>query len=412
MLRKFYDAATPGAGGFDAATLMVVNKIDGLKEGLQGEIKAITEANSAYQVQIKELKDGIEAMKAAMPQAPDPTIQEAFKSQIDLMQKQIDALDLKAASFGAGGHGAVKDAYSEIKAGVEANKDNLAQLATKQVEAGFSIKADVMTTTNSLTGDGVITYNSRQALVPAQKINFRDMIPKTFSSTLEYVTFFEDPKVGAVANQTEGDEKATIEYNFTNVQKVQQYLAGTVTFSKQLMKSLPWLQNTLPRLLMRDFFLVENANFWTTAVAAATTYVANASDDVEATIEAIGYFASTNFTPSFGVVNPQQWAQLAISTYNKGYYGGAGSVVIEPGGMITIAGVPIISASWAANDKLLLIDRDYVELVSGEDINVTYSFENGTNFTKNLVTAKIEALEVLNVMRPDALLYMDYGNVT
>lgn len=408
MVRKFYDVA-PGAGGGNPldATQLVIKAIDGIKEQA-GKDAAAREA------EIKALKEELIALKAAIPAAPDPAIQEALKAEMTAVKAQLDALDLKAGSLLAqGARHEQKDVFNEIKAGVEQNKDNLALLATKQVEAGFSIKADVMTTTNSLTGDGVITYNTRQALIPAQKINFRDLIPKTFSATLEYVTFYEDPKVGAPANQTEGEEKATIEYNFTNVQKVQQYLAGTVTFSKQLMKSLPWLQNTLPRLLMRDFFFVENANFWDTAVTAAgTPYVATAMDDVEQIIEAIGYFASTNFTPSFGIVNPTQWAKLATSTYNKGYYGGAGSVVIEPGGMITIAGVPIISASWAANGKLLLMDRDYVELVSGEDINVTYSFENGTNFTKNLVTAKIEALEVLNVMRPDALLYMDFGNVT
>jgi hypothetical protein len=271
-----------------------------------------------------------------------------------------------------------------------------------------------MTNANSLTGDGVQTYNTRQGLIPNQKLNFRDLIPSTISPTLEYVTYFEDPKDGAIAVQTEGSAKSTIKFNLTNVQKIQTYLAGIVTFTKQMLKNLPWLGGTLPRLLLREFYFQENANFYSTAVIAATVFQPGTlpTDDVEATITAIGNFENQNFTASFGIVSKPQWARLAISTYNKGYYGGAGSVVITPGGQITIAGVPILSASWATDDKLLLIDQDYIERVEGESLNITFSYEDGDNWKKNEVSARVECLEVLNILRPDALQVTDFGNVT
>lgn len=421
MIKKFYDAAPNDGGG--AFEKLVVGLVEGNKkavEDIKTELKGFA-TPAQIEAATKAIEDKITTEVKAANEAAGKLVEDQ-KAEIVELKAQVNALDKLASNFKVTTttapitfKSAFKEALSGKSTAGQEIKDALdvlhrSQSATVQME----VKVDSMTNANSLTGDGVQTYNTRQALVPAQKLNFRDLIPSVISPTLEYVTYFEDAKEGAIANQTEGSAKSTIAYNLTNVQKIQSYLAGIVTFTKQMLKNLPWLGSTLPRMLLRDFYKQENAAFWTTATTAATPFNPGTlpSDDVEAIITAIAELESDDFTASFGIVSKQQWARLAISTYNKGYYGGAGSVVITPGGQITIAGVPILSASWATDDKLLLLDVDYIERVEGESLNITFSYEDGDNWKKNEVSARVECLEVLNIMRPDALLLMDFGNVT
>jgi len=420
FIKKFYDAGANEGGGFEK---LVVGMMEGNKkaiEKIEGELKgfATPEAIKAATDAI-ELKINSEVAKANEEAGK---LIEKQDGEITELKAQVNALDKLAGGFKNMNMTQVPTFKSAFKDALEGKATNGMQVgealsilqSSKGATVTMEMKVDPMLNSNALTGDGVQTYNTRQALVPAQKLNFRDLVSSTQSATLEYVTYFEDAKEGAIATQTEGSAKSTIAYNLTNVQKIQSYLAGIVTFSKQMLKNLPWLGSTLPRMLLRDFYKQENADFYATAIAAATPFQPGTlpTDDVEAIITAIGNFESTDFTASFGIVSKLQWARLAISTYTKGYYGGAGSVVITPGGQITIAGVPILSASWATDDKLLLIDADYIERVEGESLNITFSYEDGDNWKKNLVSARVECLEVLNIMRPDALQVTDFGNVT
>ena len=421
MLRKFYnvDAGTEGGGAFEK---LIVASFEGNKaelEKIRGELKGLVTSETVAKVtETIETKLNSEVEKV---KAESAALIEAQKSNIENLKTQVAEIEKKGGQFQMGVVKPItfKQAFAEgLKGETVAGKPVAESLEVLQKNQGAAVtielKADPMTNANALSGDGVQSYNTRQGLVPAQKLNFRDLIPSVTSPTLEYVTYFEDAKDGAIAVQVEGEEKATIAYNLTNVKKIQSYQAGIVTFTKQMLKNLPWLGGTLPRMLMRDFYKVENASFYSTAMTAATPFAPGTlpTDDVEAIITAIAELESDDFTASFGIVSKQQWARLAISTYTKGYYGGAGSVVITPGGQITIAGVPILSASWATDDKLLLIDVDYIERVEGESLNITFSYEDGDNWKKNQVSARVECLEVLNILRPDALLSMDFGNIT
>ena len=357
------------------------------------------------------VKKSEETISAEVKKANDAV--EEVKTSMAAMKTQVDELDKKAGKLNLNNPGKPRSFRDAIREGLKTIANELGVMTSKNTSVTLELKevAD-MSNSASLTGDGVQTYNGRQGLVPAQKLNFRDLISTIISPTLEFVTYRETGSEGSISNQTEGSAKTQIDYDLTNVQVIQSYLAGFVRFTKQLLKNLPWLGGTLPRLLLRDFYKAENASFFSTAYTAATEYVSAYTEDVEQIISAIAELESNDFTASFGLVSKQQWARLAIATYGKGYYAGAGSVVITAAGMITIAGVPILSASWVTDDKLLLLDVDYIERVEGEALNIQFAYEDADNFTKNKVTARVECMEVLNILRPDALLKMDFGNVT
>jgi hypothetical protein len=269
-----------------------------------------------------------------------------------------------------------------------------------------------MLLSSSLTGDSVATYNQQQAILPAQKLNFRDLVSTVQSATGTFVTYKESGSEGAITAQTEGADKGQIDYDLTEVKTVNAYIAGFATFSKQMMKSLPFIEQTLTRMMLRDFFKAENASFFGTVSGAATgSTTKTATDDVEEIIQLIGNQKTANFNASYALVSPAQMARLIIGTYNKGYYAGAGAVVLNGVGGLTIFGTPVFEASWVTDDKVLIFDRDYIERVEVEGLNVTFSYENGTNFVQNLVTARIECYEAINLMLPTAAIYADLGNV-
>jgi hypothetical protein len=270
-----------------------------------------------------------------------------------------------------------------------------------------------MTLSGNLTGDSVATYAPNPAIQPAQSINFRDLIPTVRSETGLYVYYRENSGLtNNIAAQTEGSDKGENNYSLTEVKVVNDYLAGFSTFSKQMLKSLPFMTQTLPRMLQRDFFKAENSAFFSTVSAAATGSTTTAeTNDLLQLVDYIGNQKAANFVPSYALVSQQQMGKLLKATIAAGYYAGAGSVIVNPNGGITIWGVPVISASWVTDDKVLIFDSAYLERVEVEGLAIEFSYENGENFQKNLVTARIECYEDINLMLTTSAIYADMGNV-
>jgi hypothetical protein len=264
-----------------------------------------------------------------------------------------------------------------------------------------------MTLSGNLTGDSQATYAPNPAIQPAQSLNFRDLIPTVRSETGLYVYYRENAGLtNNIAAQTEGSNKGENDYSLTEVKVVNDYLAGFSTFSKQMLKSLPFMTQTLPRMLQRDFFKAENAAFFSTVSAAATGSTTTAeTNDLLQLVDYIGNQKAANFVPSYALVSQQQMGKLLKATIAAGYYAGAGSVIVNPNGGMTIWGVPVISASWVTNDKVLIFDSSYLERVEVEGLAIEFSYENGENFQKNLVTARIECYEDINLMLSTSAIY-------
>ena len=337
------------------------------------------------------------------------SVKSEIKAVKDELDRQAEEVSRKSAA---------KVSTKSIGEQIAENLDSNMAIAEKELKSsGGSFTMNLKTVGNmllssNLTGDSVATYNQQQAILPSQKLNFRDLIPTVQSATGTFVTYKESGSEGAIASQTEGASKGQIDYDLTEVKTVNAYIAGFATFSKQMMRSLPFIEQTLTRMLIRDFFKAENASFFGTVSGAATgSTTVTATDDVEEIIQLIGNQKSANFNASYALVSPTQMARLIISTYNKGYYAGAGAVILNGAGGLTIFGTPVFEASWVTDDKVLIFDRDYLERVEVEGLNVTFSYENGTNFVQNLVTARIECYEAINLMLPTAAIYADLGNV-
>ena len=372
-------------------------------KSIEASVKSATEIvekmKAANEAVIADVKNEVAEVKAAVV-----TMDEAAKKNqaaLDqlIAEKAAKTVNNKTKSFG--------DAFSEqVAEAFEAKQAEIKEFQkNKNAKLTIDLKAvGTMTTSANLTGDGVATYNSRQGLVPAQKINMRDLIPTAVSPTGLYVTYRETGTEGSIGIQTEGNAKSQIDYDLTEVKVVSDYIAGFARFSKQMMFQLPFLQNTLQRMLLRDFYKKENATFFSAVSSAATgSTTTSASVDAEQLVDWIANQLDANFEASFALVSYAQWADLLKTKPTD--YSVPGGFVIDANGNVRIAGVPVIGASWVTNDKALIIDANYLERVETEGLRVEFSYEDSDNFQKNLVTARVECFEDINIMRTDAIIY-------
>lgn len=387
------------------------------KEAATEKVNEKTQAIEAMQTTIKELQDN----------APKPEVLDKLQKDMDVTIKAFDLLQGRIKGIQLGGQPKMVKTIGEVigekllevgKMDGEGNyKSDEIEKALGSAGGSFNCKLGRvslkdMTLATTLTGDPVATYNQRQAIIPAQKVNIRDLMPTVQSPTGLYVTYSENTgEVNNIAKQTEGELKGQNEYALTELKTVASYIAGFTTFSKQLLKFLPFMQGTLVRMLLRDFYKKENSQFFTTISGAATgsTSAGTSPDDIKQLIYLIGAQLDTNFNVSYVVVSNALMARLITNTYTQGYYPGAGSVVLNGDRGLTIFGVPVVAASWVTANFALLIDSDYLERIEVEGLNLTFSFDDSDNFRRNKVTAKVECMEEVNLMKSESAIYVNLG---
>jgi hypothetical protein len=290
-------------------------------------------------------------------------------------------------------------------------------VAHKMDTNGFAHK-DVgdMTAANNLTGQGFVDYGSQQVLRPAQKVNARDLIPTVRSETGTYVYFRESAGEGNISRQSaQGAAKTQIDFDFARVEVVSEYIAGYTRFAKQLMRQLPFLQNTLPRLLQREFFKVENRRFWdiiaTANASGGTSSGSTETIDILEAMDAVTALWDADYEASFGLLRYTALNRINKWLIQNGAYAGAGGVQSGPNGSLMVNGTPVYPVTWIPSyDKFLTFDRNYVERIEVESLAIEFFEQDATNVTTNQITARIECFEEFNAMQPAATVIEDLGN--
>ena len=358
---------------------------------------------------INEMAENLKGFQASIEAKLEATNAE-IRVVKDEAQKQFDA---QAAAQKKNASKQVKFLDEAIVEKLDGKLDEM----EKSMKSNGKYRLDLrdvksMTLGASLTGDAQASYAINASVLPSQAINFRDLVPTVRSESGLYVFYKETATTNNIAAQTEGSNKGENNYALSEVKVVNDYIAGFSTFSKQMARSLPFLSTTLPRMLTRDFFKAENSAFFATVSAAATGSTTTAETvDLKQLVDYIGNQKSANFVSSVALVSPAQLGRLLKETITLGYYAGNGSVIVNPNGGMTIWGTPIIAASWVTDDKVLILDNNFVERIEVEGLAIEFSYENASNFQQNMVTARIECYEDINLMQPTAAIYADLGNV-
>jgi hypothetical protein len=368
-----------------------------IKSGL--ETKTAAEVKTAIDTFETKLKSEVKASFDAEIKAVREELETKFNADLKVVQDHADSLDLKLQEKGKLEANAKVDA---LKALIKENAENIVKVSKDNT---IELKAVGDMTTGNFTGEEPRDYNFDIVTFPAQKVNVADLVGNINISGGTYTYTREGAGEGSIGAQTEGATKNERDYDFTAVDVTTDFIAGFARYSKKMRNNLSYITSAIPQLLRRDYFKAENTAFNTILATDATdsTEIITGSSKSKMLINEIGKLENANYDVNGIVVRPSDYLDI-LKTAKQDLE----SAVTYEGGVLRVAGVQVLKATWLAANKYFVGDWTRVNKITTEGLSLEFSETEGTNFVKNNITARIEAQVALAVEQPLALVYGDF----
>jgi HK97 family phage major capsid protein len=369
----------------------LATKLEGKsKEQVQAEVKSLeAKFNDSVKNEVKEVKEVLTA---------------EFEAKLKLVQEHADNLDVKLQEQKTQVK-AKATSTDQIKELIKENADSIKEVRKgKEVE----IKAVANMTTANLTGDEPRSYNYDIVSFPSQKVNVADLVGSVNIDGGTYTYTVEGAGEGSIGAQTEGNSKNQRDYDFTTVDVTTDFIAGFARYSKKMRNNLSYITSAIPNLLRRDYFKSENAAFNTILAtdATASTEVITGSSKVEMLMNEVAKLEDLDYDTNGIAIRPSDYMDILKAAKDD-----LQSAVSYEGGVLRVAGVQVLKATWLAANKYFVGDWSRVNKVNTEGLSLEFSDSEGENFVKNNITARIESQTALAVEQPLALVYGDFTAV-
>lgn len=363
-----------------------------VNESIANETKAVKES---FEAEIKGIKESMAGF--------------AGKEAAEAMQKHLDAMDIKLQNKAP----QAKDEPSFDSTIKTAIKENFPAVSTvrKGMSAKLELKVVGNMTLSNLTGDQPRDYSNTVIAVPSPLVNFADLIGAPINISGGTYTFpQETSSEGAIAVQTEGSSKGQIDYDFTMVDVNTDFLAGFTRYSKKMANNLPFLETFLPSALRRDYIKAENTRFNTalSSGALASNEVITSKNKVEMLMNEVARLEQLDNPVNGIVVRPSDWWDIQKTEKSTGAGYGLPGVVTYTNGTLFLNGIPVYKATWVTANKYFVGDWSRIKKVVTEGLSLEFSNEDADNFTKNNITARIEAQTALAIERSTAIILGDF----
>lgn len=379
-------------------------------EEVKSDINAMIEKGVGKEMEGLNLKDLISQTQNAGEKLA------SLEEKMGTVEKSVSDFILDQKSVGAP---AQREDF--VAKAFEANAGKLKSLISSRGEAvGMNFKAvgDMNLTANIGSGwaSSIAGLSNTILTDPFRQVHLRDLLR---SSTIEQNGVFKFAKKtggeGAPAIQTEGASKAQVDYDFTISEVTPKTIAAYSKISKQMLSRLTWLQSFVSTQMVNDLLNVEDTLLYdyagTGAFAglyeSAATYtpsgtVVTASNRWDKLANAIAQLKALRFAPSAILVNPIDEMELLI---NKESGAGYSHPSLLTGQRISIAGVPVIATDIVTANTFHIGDfNKAAELLFEDNIMTEFAYEDGDNFTKNLVTVRVEESIALPIYFANAML--------
>jgi HK97 family phage major capsid protein len=278
-----------------------------------------------------------------------------------------------------------------------------------------------MTEAVNLTGDITRQYANQVYALPSRKVHMRSLLPIGSLSQGLFTFPYESGGEGAPAAQTQGSSKAQVDFDITMKDAAAQYIAGYVRISRQMLDDIPAMTSFLQSRLLEKYLVAEDAQILSgdgTApnlqgiLPVATAATGAATVDVEQLVQAIAQLETSNYSATGILVNPTDWAAIMNTKNTNSAYTLPASTVVTTDGSVSIAGIPLYKSTAIAVDKFVVGDWSMgAQIMQNQGISVQFSEFDGDNFTKNMITVRVEARIALPIYYAGAFIYGDFGNV-
>jgi HK97 family phage major capsid protein len=386
----------------------------------------VEEIKSAFEGIKSEVNGAIESAKADNASALESVKSEleATKAQISVVKDEIEKLEAKQ-NRSKMNQTEVKGFNASLADAIEQNGDNLAKLARgEQKRSSFILDTKAvgnMTEAVNLTGDITRQYANQVYALPSRKVHLRSLLPIGTINQGLFTFPYESGGEGAPAAQVQGSSKAQVDFDITMKDAAAQYIAGYVRISRQMLDDIPAMTSFLQSRLLEKYLIAEDAQILSgdgTApnlqgiLGVATAATGAATVDVEQLVQAIAQLESSNYSATGIMVNPTDWAAIMNTKNTNAAYSLPASTVVTTDGNVSIAGIPLYKSTAIAVDKFLVGDWSMgAQIMQNQGISVQFSEMDGDNFTKNLITVRVEARIALPIYYAGAFVYGDFGNV-
>ena len=386
----------------------------------------VEEIKSAFEGVKTEVNGAIETLKADNAVAVDglKTELEELKSQVAVVKDAADKLEAKN-NRKTMNENQVKGFNATLADAIENNSDSLAKLARgEQKRSSFILDTKAvgnMTEAVNLTGDITRQYANQVYALPSRKVHMRSLLPIGSLSQGLFTFPYESGGEGAPATQTQGSAKAQVDFDITMKDAAAQYIAGYVRISRQMLDDIPAMTSFLQSRLLEKYLVAEDAQILSgdgTApnlqgiLPVATAATGAATVDVEQLVQAIAQLETSNYSATGILVNPTDWAAIMNTKNTNSAYTLPASTVVTTDGSVSIAGIPLYKSTAIAVDKFVVGDWSMgAQIMQNQGISVQFSEFDGDNFTKNMITVRVEARIALPIYYTGAWIYGDFGNV-
>tara|TARA_R110000764_G_scaffold62855_1_gene133214 strand:+ start:126 stop:1250 length:1125 start_codon:yes stop_codon:yes gene_type:complete len=362
-----------------------------MTKGLEG--KTSIEIKGAIDAFTKSNKEAIElAVKS---------VQDELQVKLDAVQAHANKLDVKMKEKNVESNRSADN----IKSAIVENGANIVKVKKGNV---VEVKAVGDMSTGNLTGDEPRTQNFDIVKFPSQKVNVSDLVGSVNIDGGTYTYTVEGAGEGSIGAQTENATKNQRDYDFTNVDVTTDFIAGFARYSRKMVNNLSYITSAIPQLLRRDYFKAENAAFNTVLVAQATasTELITSSTKIEMLMNDIAKLEDLDYDTNGIVIRPSDYMDMLKAAKDD-----LQSAVTYENGLLRVAGIQVFKATWVTANKYFVGDWSRVNKINTEGLSLEFSDSEGTNFVKNMITARIESQTAIVIEQPLAVVLGDFTAV-
>jgi len=407
----------------------ILGAIDSRLKQYEAQVKTAGDAAASTTTELKNLSDRF---------ADIIEKQTKLDENQGVLIKQADALEMWAKRQNQSFDQRIKGFYEDLKEKADAASGDLAALGTRKsrsvnfdLEHGqdYVSQKAVGNITTSLSATGTLPVQMAPNVVMPQnrKVHIRSLIPSTPMTAVNYsYPKFTDGE-GTPAIQTEGSAKAQGDLDVQYITLNPVVIAYWMRVSEQMLSDIPRLLSVISNRMVEQLLNVEDNEILngpggnnrlngiiTQATAFAPQGSANKSnaDRYNYILSALSQLAQTNYMASGIVVNPYSYYEFMQVKTTTNDYTAPLSGITWIDNTLRLAGVPVYQTTAMAQNSFVVGDWNQAEFLVKDAMQVDLSREDNDNFTKNLVTVRVEERVGLAVYYPQAFLYGSFNAIS
>jgi HK97 family phage major capsid protein len=364
----------------------------------QGQIDTVGKANSETLAAINKIAENVKGVNERLLDLEQKAAQGKPNTAAGNSEETLGARFAKTDAWKAVVAGTVKSARMEVKTAL-VNATGASQPLVPEMRV-----------------PGIVTPFTR-------RLTIRDLLPvgRTSSNLVQFAkenVFTNNAGPQYASPNRENVTKPESGITFTLASAEVATLAHWIPVSKQVLSDAPMLESYINTRMIYGLKLKEedellngdgltgnlggilkSGNF--TAYNTALTKTGDTR--IDTLRRAILQAALSEYAPSAIVLNPTDWAAIELTKDTTGRY-----IFSNPQSQAAPAlwGLPVVSTNSLAATKFLTGAFDQgAQVWDREDASVAISFEDGTNFVKNMATILAEERIALAIYRPAAFIY-------